>query len=158
MALLGVGSLIGLALLWPLLPAPPPTKGGVADPPPGAFVALVAGALLVLGTARTVLAGWRARAWPRAQGVVVEARALGGPYLYTLCRYAAGGAEHTLDAVQYGVPRFSRLREGEPVAIRYDPADPARAVVQPGGGPTAATALALGVVVLGLSAFSIAVP
>ena len=158
LTLLGIGCLVAFVAAWLFLPEPPMRKGGVAEPSPEAFIALAAGAFLALGAVRTVLAGWRARSWPLARGVVEEVRSLGGPYLYTLCRYTAGGEEHTLDAVRYGLVRFSRFRAGEAIGVRYDSADPSRAEVQPAVGPGAVTALVLGVFMLGLSAFSIAAP
>ena len=143
-------------IAWLLAPEAPPTKGGVSAPGLAELVVVLAGALLVLGTARTVASGWRARAWPSASGVVKEVRSLGGLYLYTLCRYTVGEAPHELAAVRYGLARFSRFREGDTVTVRYDPDDPARGAVHPAVSPLAVTALSLGLLVLTLGAFSLA--
>lgn len=152
--LAGAVGLVVAIVAMAIRPEAPPVKGAEVPPIGPALALLACGVLLVAGSVRSVASGWRARHWPRATGTVLEARSLGGPYVYVRCRYAAGGAEHEADEVQLG--RAGRVREGTPVGVKYDPEHPSRGAFAPMVRPGVAAALAVGVGVVGVSALLLA--
>lgn len=157
MALGGAGLIVAVAVVT-ALPPPPPTKGPPQPPIVPALSLFVPGLLLVVGSVRTVALGWQIRSWPRVGGVIAEVRSIGRPYLYVLCHYAVEDVEHAVDEIRYGFEGTDRLQRGAPLGVRYDPADPSRATLEPALRPGPTAALAVGLVVVGLSASLLALP
>jgi len=151
LTLLGAVGLVAAGAVLALTPEAPPTKGPGAPPTLPALLLFAPGLLLVAGSVRTVASGWQRRSWALASGVVAEARALGGPYVYVRCRYVVTGAEHEVEDVRVGLRREARFEEGAAVVVRYDPSAPSRAALGPALRPASAVALAAGVVAVGVS-------
>ncbi len=94
--------------------------------------------------------GGKSLTWPTAEGTITySARRRGKSTLKRLeYEYAAAGAVHTASRAAflrtpYVAPTHEVYREGQRVAVRYDPADPARAVLEPGAPLLAILAHAL---------------
>lgn len=149
-ALTGALAVPFVVVLWGLQPEAPPAKGvGAEALRPEALLALAAGALLVLGTVRSVMSDWRSRTWRVVTGTVTEVRSVGGPYLYVEGRYVVEDREHTVSVIRYGIEGFaSTYQAGQPVAVRYNPQRPGQARLEPVVSPTGAIALAVGVVMV----------
>lgn len=114
----------------------------------GAVLLVVGVGCLMTGVMRAVRA-FRSEDWERVPGRVVisEVTAHGvGPdrdhrldFAYT---YEVGGTTYTGTTIRYrvwgrsagGARVVQRYPEGTGVAVRVDPSDPARAVLEPGGG------------------------
>lgn len=149
-ALCGALAVPFVVVLWALQPEAPPAKGeGTDSVGPEVFLALGAGASLVVGTVRSVLSGWRSRTWRAVLGEVTEVRSVGGPYLYVVSRYVVDGAEHTVAVIRYGIEGVvSAYRVGKTVTVRINPKAPEEARLQPVVSPTGAIALAVGMVLV----------
>lgn len=103
----------------------------------GAFILL--GLLAAVDTTSEVRDGLAARAWPAVEGEVVLSRRHQGrtrlkDFEY---RYSVAGQDYTgWRAAFVRVPYVNPLHEAYPagsrVTVRYHPADPARAVIEPG--------------------------
>lgn len=122
----------------------------------GAF--LILGLLAAADTAGEVRAGLAARNWPAVEGEVTLSRRHQGrtrlrDFEY---RYTVDGRDYTswraaFVRVPYVNPLHEAYPSGSTVTVRYDPTDPARAVIEPGApllgvlGEAVAPAVMLGI-------------
>jgi hypothetical protein len=117
--------------------------------------------LLVFGVYMGVQ-GERSRNWPVAPGIITESsvqshygptgrrnRSRSARITY---RYAVNGKFYTNDVISYGKDFFENeytqvrlYAQGSRVEVRYDPGNPARAVLDPGAGVVPLLALLAGV-------------
>lgn len=111
-----------------------PGTGGLSV---AAVGVLLFGVLLAYGAYRDVRAATRASDWPSVQGVVIESRR--GPasarFAYA---YEVGGTRYTSRRVGFVTrPLYRATRHhvvGDSLVVRYDPSDPATAVIRWGVG------------------------
>jgi hypothetical protein len=106
--------------------------------------------------------GERSRNWPTAPGIVTESyvqsdRSLTGRrqrsrWARIIYRYPVNGTFYTNDVISYGMGLFDNeytqvrvYAQGSRVEVRYDPGNPARAVLEPGAGLVPVLALLGGV-------------
>lgn len=124
-----------------------------------ALILVAAGLLLSFIFMRPVIRAWRGRSWPHAKGTVTGSRVESGSsapstggqrsllhvtqrYLvHVSYRYEAGGSSHAGQRVSFfyeAIPHRQqgaatddgrRYAKGTPVDVRYDPRDPASAVI-----------------------------
>ena len=117
--------------------------------------------LLVFGLYMAVQ-GERSRNWPTAPGIITESevqssRSLTGRRrrfrsVHITYRYPVNGTFYTNDVISYGKDFFENeytqvrlYSQGSRVEVRYDPGNPARAVLDPGAGLVPVLALLAGV-------------
>ncbi len=115
----------------------------------GAIVAVLVGlALIVAGLSARRTNRARERGWLEATGEIVELMPgdINAARLHPVARYQRedGSVGQVRDSVATQPPRF---RVGDRVQVRYDPADPAQAIIGAGG------AAILPSVLIGLGAF-----
>ena len=155
--MVGVLSVLTAVAVWALVPHPPPAKGlGPSEPGPEMYLAFFAGTFLVAGTVRSATEAWRTRRWPVVSGVVKEVRAIERPYVYLAGEYTVGGRSYVLQDVRPGVT--SQYRVGEALALRYDPASPGTAALQPLVSRRTAATLVAGAVLLVGSGLALVAP
>jgi len=117
--------------------------------------------LLVVGLYMGVQ-GERSRTWPTAPGIVTESEVQSNSnvagrrnrsrWARIVYRYPVNGTFYTNDLVSYGKGLFENeytqvrlYAQGSRVEVRYDPGNPARAVLDPGAGLASLLALLAGV-------------
>ena len=103
----------------------------------GAFILF--GVIAAVGTAVEMRAGLRSLDWPMAEGEITrsERRRANSRLKRLEYRYAVAGQEYTgwraaYVRVPYWRPTYKLYRPGRAVAVRYDPENPAEAVLEPG--------------------------
>ena len=126
---------------------------------------LAAGGGLLLYGVRLIRQGQASRSWPTAPGVVRASRIRVGESrgssrptrsVHVEYAYAVGGTERVSQRAGFGDPltdegmraMVERYPEGKRVTVAYDPADPGRAVLEPGVQGIAYWALFIGAVFL----------
>ena len=130
-----------------------------------ALAVTVFGAFISAGFVRDLYFALKSRRWPRAEGRVVDSRLhLGGmsrvedDSALIEYEYQIGGVRYTSRRLDYAGRGagwsarrvLARYSEGDVVGINYDPADPARAVLQPGMSIGNVLRLLVGLAVLGI--------
>ncbi|MGE0409388.1 MAG: DUF3592 domain-containing protein [Amphiplicatus sp.] len=115
------------------------------------FVALTAFGVFLCGAAVEDFAKARASAdWPVAEGVVLSRRGENAALRYA---YVAGGRSYESRRVRFLTANFLKAGPpapppGEAVAVRYDPDDAGRAVLQPGSSGAVFALLLAGAAIL----------
>ena len=117
--------------------------------------------LLVFG-AYLGVQGERSRNWPTAPGIITESslqrnyslngRPKRSQSVRITYRYPVNGTFYTNDVISYGKDFFDNeytqvrvYAQGSRVEVRYDPGNPARAVLEPGAGLAPVLAVLAGV-------------
>jgi hypothetical protein len=120
------------------------------------------GAVLLVFGLYMAVQGERSRNWPTAPGIVTESymqsnrsltdrrqRSSSARITY---RYPVNGTFYTNDVISYGKGLFDNeytqvrvYAQGSRVEVRYDPGNPARAVLDPGAGLVTVLAVLAGV-------------
>ncbi len=104
----------------------------------GAFLAF--GGIAAVSSYKDIQAGLASKIWPTAEGEILKAQRHRGKsknkkrFEY---RYAVDGTEHSSTRAAfvrppYIDPLYKKYSSGQAVQVHYDPADPARSVVEPG--------------------------
>ena len=157
--LVGVGALSVAAaiIVWAIVPAAPPVKGlGPSGPRPEMLLAFFAGTVFVAGTIRSAAAAWRTRAWPVAHGVLTDVRAIEKPYVCVTSSYTVGGRTYSIMDVRHRLGAAYSV--GELVVLRYDPAAPETASIQPLVSRATVATLVAGAVLLVASSVVMVAP
>lgn len=103
----------------------------------GAFILF--GVIAAVDSVRDARKGIRSEIWPIAEGEILRAQKRRGSknlkrfeYRYVVSGQEYLGTRAAFIRVPYSRPLYRTYRSGQAVDVRYNPADPAEAVLEPG--------------------------